>query len=128
MTDAARSAQSCRWWMASRRCRSMPRRCNGVIRNYVLSLVGSLHRSTEQIGRFARQPVEQVARFPEAARVRLGAEDNNGHLRAALRQPQQRRQTVARVADESGLPTEHVDVAFHHELVRTVNRDRALAD
>ena len=58
-----------------------------------------------------RHPVEQVARFHEAAGVRARAEDDDRDLLAALRQPQQRRQAVARLRDEAGLARAHVDVA-----------------
>ena len=51
----------------------------------------------EEVRRLAGEPVEQVPRFHEAAGVRLGAEDDDRHLLSALRQAQQRRQTVARL-------------------------------
>ena len=37
--------------------------------------------------------------------------------------PQQRREAIARLADEAGLARLHVDVALHHELIGAVNRD-----
>src|SRR5206468_5941103 len=48
----------------------------------------------DQIAGFLRQPVEQMARFPEAPRVRLRAEDDDGD-RVALRETKERRQAVA---------------------------------
>ncbi len=71
----------------------------------------------------ARQPVEQVARLPEAAGVRLGAEHHDRHLLAGLRQAQERRQAIARAADEAGLAAEHVDVAGLHQLIGAVGAD-----
>ena len=44
----------------------------------------------EDIRGFFGEPVREVARFPEAAHVRVRAEDDDGNL-VALRETQQRR-------------------------------------
>src|SRR6476620_4169126 len=64
----------------------------------------------ENVGRFLGEPVEEVTGFPEAAVVRRRAEHDDRDL-IALRQPQQRRQAVAGLRDEAGLPTHDVDIA-----------------
>src|SRR4051812_33851887 len=81
-------------------------------------------RSPEHLGRLRRQPIEQVTRFHEAAGVRLGAQNHHGYLWSALRQPQERRQAVARLTDETGLPCLHIHVTLHDEAVRAVHLDR----
>ena len=75
-------------------------RAQSLLRRVTLS---GFERGAEQVLRFAREPVEEVPCFPEAARVRLGAEHDDGDLRAALRQPEQRGEAVAGFADEAGL-------------------------
>src|SRR5688572_13516063 len=59
-----------------------------------------------------------MARFPEAASVRLRAKDDHRDLRSALRQTQQRREAVASLRNESGLARLHVHVTLANELVR----------
>ena len=81
----------------------------GSLGAYCCWASGPWNRSTA----FCVQPVEQVPRLPEAAGVRLRAEDDDRD-RVALRQAQQRRQAVARLGDEAGLAAHHVDVAVPH--------------
>src|SRR4051812_31927996 len=64
----------------------------------------------EKRGRLRRDPVEQVARFHEAAGVRARAEDHHGHVLAAALEAQHGREAVARLGDEAGLPRTDVDV------------------
>src|SRR5262245_1790508 len=70
-----------------------------------------------------RHPVEEMTRFPEPAGVALRAEDDKRHLLTGLRKPQQRREAIARAADESGLAADDVDVAAADDLIRAVRRD-----
>src|SRR5213076_1257456 len=82
----------------------------------------------EERCRLRGEPVEQVLRLHEAAGVRPRSEHDDRHLLAALtlREPQQRRQTIAGLRDEPGLPRAHVDVLAAEEMVRAVERDRTL--
>ena len=83
--------------------------------------------AAKSVDAFGGRPVEQVARFHEAAGVRARAEDHDGDVMAALRQAQHRGQAVARLGDEPGLPRPHIDVAAAQQMVGAVERDRPLA-
>src|SRR5689334_5631740 len=78
----------------------------------------------EDVGRLVGQPVEQVPGLPEPAVVRAGAEDDDRDLMIALRQPQQRCQAVAGLADEAGLPRQDVDLAAAHQVIGVADGDR----
>ena len=71
-------------WMEWRRCRWTRQRCRRATSNALARLTAA-DLPCEDIGRLVGQPVEQVARLPEAAVVRRGAEDDDGDVVIALR-------------------------------------------
>src|SRR5687768_18209610 len=103
-------------------CGSYTARILELIRNS-----GFDRRAAKEILSLRRQPVEQVARFPETAGVRLGAEDDDSDLGATLRQAQQRSEAVTSLADESGLSSQHFDVTLADKLIGRMDVDPAAA-
>src|SRR5688572_16956848 len=81
----------------------------------------------EQLGGLLRHPVHQVLGFPEAARVRLGAEhdDRDG---APLRKLEERGEAIASLADEAGFSPYNFHIGSAEQAVRVVDRDLASAD
>src|SRR2546422_6537616 len=70
--------------------------------------------------RFRGDPVDEVLGFHEAARVRARAEDDDRDFLAALREPEERRQAVARLGDEPRLARADIDVLTAEQMVRAV--------
>ena len=66
------------------------------------------------------RPVEQVARFHEAARIRARPEDDHRDVVGALRQAQHGRQAVAGLGDEPGLPA-RTSIAAAEQVVGARN-------
>src|SRR4051812_5585028 len=120
-TPVRRRARCCLVLMEWRRCRWTRQRC----RRAISSRCRLLRILLEDIARLVGEPVEQVARLPEAAVVRRGAEDDDSDVVIAFGQSEERREAVAGLADEAGLPTHHFDLTAAHEPVGAVNRERA---
>src|SRR6185503_7036075 len=114
---------SCLRLMVWRHYRSTRQRFRRAISDPLSALLRKLFLG-EKRGSLFTQPIEEMARFPEATGIRLRAEDHESNLVVALRQPKQRGEAVARLADEAGLPTHHIH-SFHDQPVRAVNIDSA---
>src|SRR5438132_2399521 len=109
----------------------MRRRCSGG--TSAESLVGSVRSSgwalllRLRLRREERrgQPCKEVLRLHEPPGIRPRAQDDDGDLLVALGQTQQRRQAVAGLRDEAGLPRQDVDVLAAQEMIRAVERESA---
>src|SRR5215471_5276838 len=79
-----------------------------------------------QVPALRLEPREQMTHFPEAAVVRVGAENDDGDG-VALREAQKRGEAVARLGNESGLRAKDVHVSIAHEVIRAVDRNHPAA-
>src|SRR3954463_2960929 len=108
--------QRCRWTrQLYRRATNNPNPLPGLILQLFFG---------EERGCFLGEPIEEVARLPESAGIRLRAEHHDGNLIVALRQPEECREAIAGLADETGLAPYHIH-SFHDETVRAVDADSA---
>src|SRR5229473_5823183 len=130
---ATRSGRSWSPWTRSPLCRWTPQRCSVDMsveddaRSLLLRLRSRYWLGGEERRGLRRDPIEEVPGLHEAACIRARAEDHDRDVLTTLRKAQDGGQAVAGLRNEPGLSRPHVDVGTAQQVVRAVERDRALA-